>query len=294
MLKIYMEEREGRIKGRREKRKMARVARKRRQVLRYTFLCALLFGGIAGFIKVSWSVADPETDIKVSGNEVVTAKQVRKVLMGCMQKPIYTLNPKELEAKVQSLADVQRAFIRRYIFPRPYLDVIVMEEFPWASYATAPDQPISAVISQTGRMIPIDQFPNIPQPALKIYGLADSKFSDHDVAQWSNCVNFISAQIGRPVDYIDMRKANDIQVQSGDLRLRIGSADSMMQKRIARLPSVLPVLAGLKKENIEYVDLSLDSNVPLKISKFSKKEELSKPGSSDQRPIAQRSTPPAM
>lgn len=292
MLKIYMEERAGRIKGRREKRHQARNARKRRQVLRYTFLCALLFCGIAGFIKVSWSVADPETDIKVSGNEVVTAKQVRKVLMSFLQKPIYTLNPKELEAKVQSLPDVQRAFIRRYIFPRPYLDVIVMEEFPWASYASSPDQPVSAVISQTGRLIPIDQFPTIHQPALKIFAAADTHYTDHDVVQWSNCVNYISAQIGRPVDYIDMRKANDIQVIAGDLRLRLGAADSMLQKRIARLPSVMPVLATLKKENIDYVDLSLDSNVPLKISKSPRKEELIK--GTDQRPIAQRTAPAAM
>lgn len=274
MLKVYMEERAERIRGRREKRKGAREARTRRQVLRYSFLFALFFAGIAGFLKVSWSAADPETDIKVSGNQVVTAKQIRRVLLPCMQKPVYSLNPKELEAKVQSLGGVQRAFVRRYIFPRPHLDVAIMEEFPWASFATSPEQPISAVIAQSGRLVPLDQFPGMPQPALKIYGNNNTQFNDTDVAAWSGWINFIVAQTSQDVDYLDMRKSSDIQVKVGDTLIKLGAADSMLTKRLSRLPSVIPVLATLQKENIEYIDLSLDSNVPLKISKLSKKDEL--------------------
>jgi cell division septal protein FtsQ len=304
MLKVYTEERADRIRGRREKRKLARVSRDRRQFLRYSFLFALLFVGVAGFIKTSWSVADPDEDIKVSGNQIVTAKQIRKVLFPIMQKPIYSLNPKELEARVESLPAVQHAFIRRYIFPRPHLDVEVMEEFPWAAFSTGPDQQVSAVISQTGRLVPLDQFPSTPQPTLKIYGAVDSKFNEGDVATWSNWVNFISAQTNHPIDFVDLRKTNDVEVKVGDLQLRLGVADSMLNKRLLRLPSVLPVLATLKKENIEYVDLSLDSNVPLKISKLSKKEELMKgsaeraknnnPSSTDARAIAQQAIKPTM
>lgn len=276
MLKVYLEERAGRIRGRREKRKLARVSRTRRQVLRYSFLFALLFVGVAGFFKVSWTIVDPDADIKVSGNQVVSAKQIRRVLIPFMQKPIYSLNPKELEAKVQNLPDVQHAFIRRYLFPHPYLDVQVMEEFPWASFAAGPKQEVYAVIAQTGRLVPIEQFPSVPQPALQIYGNSNAQFSENDVATISNWINFIAAQTALPIEYVDMRKPADVQVKVGDLLLRLGAADSMLTKRLSRLPSVLPVLANLKKENIEYVDLSLDSNVPLKISKLSKSEELLK------------------
>lgn len=305
MLKIYLEERAGRIRGRREKRKLARVARTRRQILRYTFLCALLFIGIAGFLKVSWSVADPDTDIKVSGNDVTSAKQVRRVLHSCLQRPIYTLNPRELELKVETLPDVYKAFVRRYLFPRPHLIVQIMEEFPWATYAPSPEQPATAVISQTGRFIPIAEFPNVPQPALRIYGNADTKFNETSIATWSNWVNFISAQTKHPVEYVDMRKQNNIEVKTGELNLHLGTADSMLSKRLARLSSVLPVLATLEKQNIEYVDLSLDSNVPLKISKLTKKEELLKgnksnstqqstPAASTPQPVAQQPGSPTM
>lgn len=272
-----MEEREGRIRGRRQRRKHARVARTRREVLRYSFLFTLLFVGIAGFLKASWSVADPDSDILLEGNDVVSAKQVRQVLRSYLNKPVYTLDPKAIEASVESLPEVNKAFVRRYIFPRPHLSVKIMEEFPWASYAEAPGQPVSAVISQTGRFVPLSQFPTVPQPALIIYGdRTKLQFDSSQVSLWSNWLNFISAQTKLPVDYLDMRKLNGVEVKTGELVLRLGSADSLMTKRLSRLSSVLPVLATLKKENIEYVDLSLDSNVPLKISKFSKKEDLIK------------------
>ncbi len=298
MLKVYLEERAGRIRGRREKRKMARIARTRRQIFRYTFLVALLAAGITGFIKVSWSVADPETDIKVAGNEVTSSKQVRRALLSSLQRPIYTLNPKELEKQVATLPDVQRAFVRRYLFPRPHLIVEVMEEFPWASYALAPDQPVTHVISQTGRFIPLSQFPTVPQPTLRIYGKPEEAFNQRTVAQWSNWVNFISAQTKNPVEYVDMRKQNNVEVKTGELCLHLGAPDSMLSKRLARLSSVLPVLVSLEKQNIDYVDLSLDSNVPLKISKFSKKEEIirgqERKDANAARPIAQQTTVPTL
>lgn len=267
----YNDNREDRIRGRRHKRKHARIARTRRQVLRYSFLVSLLVVGVAGFVRVSWSVVDPENDIKVFGNDVVSTRQVRRVLLPYLHKPIYTLDPKALELTIQSLPDVQKAFVRRYLFPRPHLVVNIMEEFPWASYSPSPEQPISAVISQTGRMIPVAQFPSVPQPALKIYGTDKIHFNENDVALWANWVAYISTQTQRPVEYVDLRKPANIEVRSGDLCLRLGSADSLLSKRLSRLPSVLPVLATLSKENIEYVDLSLDSNVPLKVSKLPKK-----------------------
>lgn len=270
-MKEYMEQREGRIKGRREKRKHARVARTRRQVLRYGFLVSLMVIGIAGFIKVSWSVVDPGTDIKVNGNKVVTATQVRHALLPYLHKPIYTLNPKDLEHRVESLADVQKAYVRRYLFPRPHLVVEVMEEFPWATFSAGPDQAPLEVISQTGRMVPISQFPSVPQPALKIFGTTNTHLSDMEVTSWANWVAYISTQAAQPVEYVDLRKPNDIRVKCGELNLRLGSVDSLLSKRLSRLPSILPVLANLSKENIEYIDLSLDSNVPLKVSKEPKK-----------------------
>lgn len=271
-MKEHLEERRIRMKGRRDKRKQARLARLRRQILRYTLLTALLYVGICGIVRISWQLANPATNIIVCGNQVVQADQVRQVLRASVRKPIYMMNPKEMEARVKALPDVRYAFVRRYLLPQPHVIVNVMEEFPWASLCDGPEALPRAVISETGRFIPVSQFPCIPQPALKVFTGLSTKFAAKDVNLWANWVSYISTQTGHEVAYIDLRNPADIHIQSGEFCLHIGAADSTLSKRLGRLPSIVPVIAGLK-ENIDYIDLSLDSNVPLKVSKLPRKTE---------------------
>lgn len=268
----YIEERADRIRGRRTKRKQARTARLRRQVLRYVLLVSLLYVGVAAFVKVQWSLPDPDSDVKVSGNLVVSGAQVKQVLMPLLRKPVYSLNPKELEARVKSLPDVNNAFVRRYLFPRPHIAVHIMEEFPWASVAAGPESPVCGVVSETGRYIPVAQFPNVPQPPLRIFAEPCVKLSQSEVRSWANCVNFVAAQTGTTVDTVDLRKSDDIRMQAGELQLRLGSADSGLLKRLNRLPSILPVLSTIK-EHVDYINLGLDSNIPLKVSKMPIKQD---------------------
>lgn len=271
-MRAYLEERADRIRGRRTKRKQARTARLRRQVLRYVLLVSLLYVGVAAFVKVQWSLPDPESDVKVSGNLVVSSAQVKQVLMPLLRKPVYSLNPKDLEARVKSLPDVNNAFVRRYLFPRPHIAVHIMEEFPWASVAAGPESPVCGVVSETGRFIPVAQFPNVPRPALMIFAEPCLKLSQSEVRSWANCVNFVSAQTGTAVSVVDLRKSDDIRMLSGELQLRLGSADSGLMKRLNRLPSILPVLSTIK-EHVDYINLGLDSNIPLKVSKMPLRQE---------------------
>ncbi|MBY0358436.1 MAG: FtsQ-type POTRA domain-containing protein [Candidatus Obscuribacterales bacterium] len=269
-MKEYLQERETRIRGRRQKRKLARVARVRRQIFRYIFLSALLFLGICGFTRIKWFLNDPETDIVVQGNQVVQVEQVRAVLRPYLNRPLYLLDPKEMENKVKQLADVRYAFVRRYLAPHPHLVVNLMEEFPWATFANDPDTLPSAVISETGRLIPLEQFPAVPQPGLKIFGSSATKMKPADIEAWSNWTNYITAQVGSQVDSVDLRKPADVIVKAGDFCLHIGAADASLTKRLGRLASVVPTVTSLS-DNIEYIDLSLESNVPLKVSKLPRK-----------------------
>ncbi len=91
------------------------------------------------------------------------------------------------------------------VVPKPAIIVEVLEEYPWASFSTAPDQPPQAVIAQSGRMIPIKDFPTVEQPKLMVYGSPALKLNSKNVAQWASWLAFISAQTGQPVDYVDLR-----------------------------------------------------------------------------------------
>ncbi len=265
-MNLRLQERQDLIRSRRERRKLAKRARVRRQVVRYLSLFLLLAGAASGFLFLPWSLADAERDIIVQGNQVVDVEQVRGALSGCAGKLIYKLDPKNLEARVRSLEAVRYAFVRRYVLPRPHLVVQVLEEFPWATFATTTDGPGVAVIAETGRMIPVDEFPNVIRPEFKIYGPDGMKLTKADVSQWAAWVAFVASQTGQKVDSVDMRNLQNIVVQDGNLRLKLGVADSTLTRRLGRLASVVPALDQVKGD-LDYIDLSLDNNIPLKVAK---------------------------
>jgi cell division septal protein FtsQ len=263
---LHLQQRQDHLRSRRERRKSAKRARIRRQVVRYFFLCLLLAGAAGGFLLLPWSIADAERDIVVQGNQVVDVDQVRGALLSCVGKPIFKLDPKLLEARVKSLEAVRYAYVRRYIIPRPHLVVQVLEEFPWATLYTSPDTPPVAVISETGRVIPLSQFPNVIQPEFKIYGPSGLTMNKTEVSQWAAWVAYIAAQTGKKVDSIDMRQPQNLWIADGDLRLKIGVADSTLTRRLGRLASVVPVLEKVNGQ-LDYIDLGLDNNIPLKVVK---------------------------
>jgi cell division septal protein FtsQ len=262
------------IRGRRKKRKVARLARIRRQLIRYVLLAGLVTLGVAGFTRVDWWLPNnnPEA-IEVRNNKVASTEQVRAALRAYTGKPLFSLDPQKLEAQVNKLPAVKYAFVRRCLLPHPHLVVEVLEEFPWATLCTAPDVPPYAVIAQSGRIIPIKDFPAVIQPPLKFYGTGAAQFKESDVAKWADWLSLVSAQTGAAVTAVDMQKPTDISIETGDLHLKVGPADSGLTRRLGRLASVMPVLVDYR-DRLEYIDLSLDNSVPLKIAKQPIKDRL--------------------
>jgi len=262
----YADKRKDWIRGRRKRRKHARRARLHRQVFRYILLLTLFGAGCYGMTKLHWQITNPETEIIVKGNTVVSPEQVRTALGEISGRKVFQLDPRKLEKRVEGLKAVKYAFVRRNNVPRPTVVVQVLEEFPWASLATGPDQPPVAVISQSGRIIPIKEFPAVQQPPLIIYGPTNLKLSSKSVEHWAGTIAFIVAQTGEPVQFVDMRKPFEICVQDGDLYLKLGPSDATLNRRVGRLSSILSAIEPLKSR-LEYVDLSLDNNIPMKVAK---------------------------
>ncbi len=254
------------IKSRRKKRNGTRHARLRRQFLRYSMLLLLLTGGAAGFTRLPWCVSSPECQIEVKSNKVVTDQQVKDSLKSAVFAPLYTLDPKQMENQVSELKAVKRAFVRRYAFPEPKIVVEIQEEVPWATFSLSPESPPQAVIAQTGKMIPIKDFPNIEQPALQIYGTPTMKLTPETVGQWASWISFISQQTKEPVNNVDMRKPFDVRVQNGVYNLKLGTPDMSLTRRLGRLSSILTAVEPLK-DRLIYIDLGLDNNIPLKVTK---------------------------
>jgi cell division septal protein FtsQ len=265
----HLQKRQDFIRGRREKRKLARHARTRRQVLRYTLLLVLVGAAICGFTYLPWSIRSLANDVTIHGNQVVSDLQVRKAVGTALNQPLYTVDPRKLQTALCALPAVRHAFVRRYVFPHPQLRVEIMEEFPWATYAPTSQSAPEGVISETGRYIPLALFPKVVQPALRISGQKSLKLAASDIAQWDQWVRLIEGQTGQPVALVDMSNPTAVQAYSGGYELHLGAVDSTLQRRIGRLASVMPTIASLKQP-LEYIDLSLDSNIPLKVDKSPK------------------------
>lgn len=262
---MWVQQRQDWIRGRRQKRKLARAARLRRQILRYLVLCLMLAAAGCGFVYFPWTLTDLDRDVIVRGNQVVSVEQVRAMLSSCVGRPLYRLDPARLASRVESLSDVQHAFVRRYVLPRPHIVVDVLEEFPWASIGTDPSCPTDAVIAETGRRIPVDEFPSVIKPQFKIYARPGLEMTAWQVKQWAEWTAYISAQTGQNVDFVDMRNPQDVRIQNGDLYLKIGTPDTTLTRRLGRLASLMPAI-GEFRERLEYIDLSLDNNIPLKVA----------------------------
>jgi cell division septal protein FtsQ len=265
---LEAEQRRDWMKSRRKMRKAARRARSRRQTMRFTLLTGLLVLGALGFTHLPWRLNNDPTEIVVHGNSVVTRQQILNILHGAINIPVYRLDPHDLEQKLASLKAVRHAFVRRYALPHPRLVVEILEEHPWASYSPDPSLPPTAVIAQSGRFMPVAEFPSVIRPDLIIYGQPTLKLTSHEVVQWASWVDYIGVQTGRQVTSIDMRQPFDVMVQDSDLRLKLGTPDPTLTRRLGRIVSILPTVEAMKdKVNIEYVDLALDNSVPLKIGK---------------------------
>ncbi|MDZ4837923.1 MAG: FtsQ-type POTRA domain-containing protein [Candidatus Melainabacteria bacterium] len=263
---LPVDQRKDWIKSRRNKRKSARGARLARQAFRLFLVMSLFTVGIFGFTYLPWSLNNSESEIVVKGNHFTDTEQIRKVIADALYTPVYKMNPKELEKKVEGLETINNAFVRRYAFPRPHVVVEVLEEQPWASVGLNPDLPTHAVVAETGRIIPVKKFPHVTSPKLKLYVASNFKMTPVDVKQWATWVTFIENQTKEPVLYVDMRKPFDVSVRTEQLALKIGIPDAALTQRLSRLTSILPTLQTYK-DTLEYVDLALDNNIPLKICK---------------------------
>lgn len=254
------------MKSRRKMRKAARAARLRRQTVRFFLLCGLMFCGAACFTHVPWSIHNTRTQVVLHGNAVASKEQVLKLLGEAVDVPIYRLDPKKLEKNLASLKAVRYAFVRRYALPQPKLVVEILEEYPWACYSTDPKLPPVAVIAQSGRFIPIKEFPAVVKPHMVIYANPNLRLTSREVTQWASWGAYITAQTGRPIDSIDMRQPFDVRIQNGDLALKLGMPDTTLTRRLGRLVSILPTVETFK-DKLLYIDLGLDNSIPLKISK---------------------------
>jgi hypothetical protein len=92
------------------------------------------------------------------------------------------------------------------------------------------------------------------------------KLNAEQVSKWGAWVNYISQLSDQTVVCIDLRNPGNVMVKAGDYNIKLGAVDSSLTRRIARLSSIMTTLQSVSSR-LEVIDLSLDSNIPLVVSK---------------------------
>ena len=145
----------------------------------------------------------------------------------------------------------------------------VKEEFPWASLVPYHGPVAQFVITESGRFVPLKKFPNYPKPALVIFANPQLKMTKQHVRQWGSWIAYIEKQTGETVKSVDLLNKFDAKVTTNKTVIRLGLPDTTLTQRIGRLTSVWKIVDQYR-DQLEYIDLALDNNIPLKLSKEKK------------------------
>lgn len=167
------------------------------------------------------------------------------------------------------LPPVENVYIRRYAFPAR-IQIIVRERIPVITIS--PDvkvQPV-AFFTTDGKLIgreflPLDK--SFKTILVLSYGNKGDDYRKWDLKQIheiEKIAKYIETYSGEPVEYIDLRKPDDVFVKIKTVNIRLGKLDENVYKRIERIPSLLPQVK-LIDSKIKYLDLKWDKVNYLKL-----------------------------
>ncbi len=272
------------------KRKLNRL-KKRRKMRRFKILSARLriLARIACYVLVIWGfiklanlpfwflnenifMSYPSKYLELKGNNIVSEKQVMDKLkeISLPEKPLYLIDTRPIEKKLEEMPPVKKVFIRRYWLPAR-LRVVVDERRPAISIAPNSKVDPIAVFTLDGSKVEILEKEYLPLPEnIEVYKV----ITYDDYKSWKPAqipyilrlaLHLENATSDR-LEYIDIRNPDDVYAQMKHVKLRIGSLKgNEILNRIQKVSSVIPEAMKIK-ENINYIDLRWN-NVSIKLKK---------------------------
>ncbi|MBQ7450068.1 FtsQ-type POTRA domain-containing protein [bacterium] len=209
--------------------------------------------------------------IQIVGNKITpTYKIVTSISdIELPHKPIYMINTDEFSRKISALDAVKKVYIKRLWAPARII-IYVEEREPVLTIAPSKDVTPIAYFSKDGKLVGRDYLP-LPKEYNPILVLSYGNQND-DYTKWSKdkvlsiekLAKTLEKSSGEKVQYIDMRKPEDIYVKLTSIKIRIGEIDGNTYNRIKDIKSILKKTESFEKK-IKYIDLSWDESKYLKL-----------------------------
>ena len=209
--------------------------------------------------------------VEFLGNSIVSKEKILNELKSYKipNKPIYKINPREIEERIEKLTPVRNVYVRRFWLPAKFL-IMVEEVTPALTISPNEESPAVAAFALSGELITREYLPlNTKFPVVKIlsYGGKSDDYDNWDkkkIIMLYDIANAIKEYSNENIEYIDLRNPHNVFVQLNTIKLRIGELDSTVFERIKTIHNILPEVRNIPGK-IKYVDLAWKDSKYLKM-----------------------------
>ena len=180
--------------------------------------------------------------------------------------PIYLMKTSDIERDIKKLAPVKDVYIRRYAFPAR-LRIILKERVPVVSIARTEKEIELGAYADDGTFIGRDFMPLNPElKTVKVLTWEKdvSHWNMEKIREMQKIASYMEFYSKEPVEFIDLRKPNNVFVKIKNFNIRIGKLDGQVYERIKRISSILPRVRG-QETKIQYIDIGWDKVNYLKL-----------------------------
>jgi len=250
--------------------------------IRFILLVAIIFVTYHFFKLSGWYLPNDTfknptcKNLEIVNNKIIPTYVINKELsdIPVSRLPIFFTNINPIKKELYKIPVIKNVYIRRYGFPAR-LQIIVMERTPIAIIKTDLNAKPAAFFTLDGVLITNKHYMNLVDNSsvLKILTTPQSLKKDISVKrvlEIEQIVKAVETYSNEKVEYIDMRKPNDVFVKIQTTSIRLGTLDSTVYERIKRIYTILPQITNVDSQ-IQYIDLSWDKVNYLKMKKPIKK-----------------------
>ena len=269
------------VKHKQIERKIRKKRRKINQLkafLRFVVLVVLIFLSYH-FIKLPQWYLPKDAFVKHDGhtvevvnNHIVPSSVIYDRLKNIRvsQVPIFFMKVKPIKQELFKIPVIKNIYVRRYGFPAR-VQIILREREPIAVIKTDLKAKPVAFFTSDGILIPNMQYMALANTSSMLKILTSTPqlgktWTVKKVREVEKVVKAVESYSGEKVEYIDMRKPNDVFVKIQTTSIRLGALDSSVFERIKRIYTILPQIQEVDSQ-VKYIDLSWDKVNYLKLKK---------------------------
>lgn len=209
--------------------------------------------------------------VEIIGNSIVSNDKIFNELKKYQipNKPIYKINPREIEERIEKLTPIKNAYVRRFWLPAKFL-IMIEEVTPALIISPNEESPAVAAFALSGELITREYLPlNTKYPVVKIlsYGGKRDDYDNWDKEKILNLYNIARAikdYSNENVEYIDLRNPHNVFAQLDTVKIRIGDLDSKVYERIKSIHNILPEVRNIQGK-IKYIDLAWTESKYIKL-----------------------------